>query len=321
MKLENEKPDVVCVGMSCADIMVPGLDLSLPLNEEMMTVEQIPICVGGDATNQSMVMAQLGLKTQLLTGVGKDVAGRLLEDAVKAAGVDTSGFLRSGERPTSVTMIPISPEGTRKFVHIKFDSTACVFQPDVSYFQGARVVSLGSLMTPPLLDPAVAKNVIFAARKAGAVICADVIYDGYGDVSFSDYGDGLREIDYFFPNDEEAEMITGKTDLDEMADAFLSYGIRHVVIKAGKQGCLFKSRTERFLEPAFVAKAVDTTGAGDNFASGFITALLEGKSHRECCRFAHAVAAIAVESVGANVGVKSREQVERFLSTHQQSKA
>ena len=101
-----------------------------------------------------------------------------------------------------------------------------------------------------------------------------------------------------------------------MADYFLSCGIKNVVIKAGKQGCFFKNQLESFTVPAFSVKAVDTTGAGDNFASGFITALLEGKNHRECCRFAHAVAAIAVESVGANVGVKSRGQVEEFLNSH-----
>ena len=157
---------------------------------------------------------------------------------------------------------------------------------------------------------------IAAAKKAGALVCADVVYDDHGSASFSDYGECLKEIDYFFPNDDEAQKITGERDLEKMADYFLSCGIKNVVIKAGKQGCFFKNQLESFTVPAFSVKAVDTTGAGDNFASGFITALLEGKNHRECCRFAHAVAAIAVESVGANVGVKSRGQVEEFLNSH-----
>ena len=53
MKTNINKVDVVCIGMSCADIMIPGVDLSCPLEEEMTPVKQISIYVGGDATNQS----------------------------------------------------------------------------------------------------------------------------------------------------------------------------------------------------------------------------------------------------------------------------
>ena len=98
-----------------------------------------------------------------------------------------SGYVRlfwSENRPTSVTAIAISPEGKRKFIHIGFESTACVFEPDVSELQKARVVSLGSLLTPPLLDPKVAEKVIAAAKKAGALVCADVVYDDHGSASF-----------------------------------------------------------------------------------------------------------------------------------------
>ena len=98
MKTNINKVDVVCIGMSCADIMIPGVDLSCPLEEEMTPVKQISIYVGGDATNQSMVMSQLGLRTKLLTGVGKDSVGELLENTVRSCGVDTSGFFWSENR-------------------------------------------------------------------------------------------------------------------------------------------------------------------------------------------------------------------------------
>ena len=58
------------------------------------------------------------------------------------------------------------------------------------------------------------------------------------------------------------------------------------------------------------SNCIDTTGAGDNFASGFICGLLEGKSLRECAELANCTASIAVEAVGATDGVKDREQVE-----------
>ncbi|WP_288627486.1 PfkB family carbohydrate kinase, partial [uncultured Citrobacter sp.] len=63
--------------------------------------------------------------------------------------------------------------------------------------------------------------------------------------------------------------------------------------------------------------AIDTIGAGDNFASGFISALLEGKSLRECALFANATAAISVLSVGATTGVKNRKLVEQLLDEYE----
>lgn len=66
--------------------------------------------------------------------------------------------------------------------------------------------------------------------------------------------------------------------------------------------------------PAFTVKAIDTTGAGDNFAAGFITAMLEGGNIRECCEFGAAAAGICCEHLGANSGVRNRSQVKDFIT-------
>ena len=71
-------------------------------------------------------------------------------------------------------------------------------------------------------------------------------------------------------------MVTRKEDPDEAADAFLDCGVKHAVIKLGKQGCLIKSRSERIIVPAVPdAVCLDTTGAGDNFAAGFLYGLIK----------------------------------------------
>ena len=95
-------------------------------------------------------------------------------------------------------------------------------------------------------------------------------------------------------------------------------GVQHVVIKTGKKGCFIKSQDGSVLEvPAMKGiTAIDTIGAGDNFASGFITAILEGKSLKECAEFANVTASISVQSIGATTGVKNREQVEERLKEY-----
>lgn len=71
---------------------------------------------------------------------------------------------------------------------------------------------------------------------------------------------------------------------ERMADVFLSYGVGHIVIKAGREGCFAKSAGSGFFHiPALPVKAVNTTGAGDYFAAGFMSALLHGKPFYECC--------------------------------------
>ena len=113
-------------------------------------------------------------------------------------------------------------------------------------------------------------------------------------------------------------MMTGETDLNKVADTFLGCGIGHVVIKTGKKGCFIKSRDGSILEvPAMQGiTAIDTIGAGDNFASGFITAILEGKGLKECAEFANVTASISVQSIGATTGVKNRAQVDARLEEY-----
>ncbi|MGM4901360.1 carbohydrate kinase family protein, partial [Escherichia coli] len=121
-----------------------------------------------------------------------------------------------------------------------------------------------------------------------------------------------------FPNYAEAKLLTGKETLDEIADCFLACGVKTVVIKTGKDGCFIKRGDMTMKVPAVAGiTAIDTIGAGDNFASGFIAALLEGKNLRECARFANATAAISVLSVGATTGVKNRKLVEQLLEEYE----
>lgn len=152
------------------------------------------------------------------------------------------------------------------------------------------------------------------------IICADMIKARLGE-TLEDIREALGYVDYFFPNYDEACLMTEETELDKVADKFLGCGIQHVVIKTGKKGCYIKSQDGSVLEvPAMKGiTAIDTIGAGDNFASGFITAILEGKSLKECAEFANVTASISVQSIGATTGVQRREQVdERLIEYYKQ---
>ena len=123
-------------------------------------------------------------------------------------------------------------------------------------------------------------------------------------MSLSDIAAVLPMIDYIFPNDTEAAFLTGiDGSYEEMAEALLEQGIRHVVIKAGEQGIYAAASEsgERFMLPALKVPVVDTTGAGDNFVAGFMEGLLRGADFRECCEAGLEAAALSIQHLGATI--------------------
>ena len=107
----------------------------------------------------------------------------------------------------------------------------------------------------------------------------------------------------YFPNYEEAALLTGKSDWDDIADVLLDCGVRHVILKAGSEGCFIKTASERFWIPACSdIRCVDTTGAGDTFTACFLYALNSGFSLPDCGRFANAGASFCIEQTGAAGG-------------------
>ena len=98
-----------------------------------------------------------------------------------------------------------------------------------------------------------------------------------------------------------------------MADGFLGYGVKNVIIKLGARGCLLKNSETTLRLPAMPVRAVDATGAGDNVVAGFVSELLRGASMEEALRFANACGAICTTAVGAGTALRNREQVLEFL--------
>ena len=123
------------------------------------------------------------------------------------------------------------------------------------------------------------------------MVCADTKLPLYKKLCLEDLRETLPQIDYIFPNEKESSFYSGRKEYEEMADVFLAYGVRNVVIKAGKEGCFAKNADGFLHVPALPVHVVDTTGAGDYFVAGFISALLDGSSFRECCEAGTASAA------------------------------
>ena len=126
----------------------------------------------------------------------------------------------------------------------------------------------------------------------------------------------LPYLDYFMPSIDEARLIAGKDEPDEIAEVFLAKGVRNVVIKLGGEGSYLRlgdwEKGKRFPALKGVA-AVDTTGAGDSFCSGFLAAFARGEEPERCMSVANTTGAMCVTAKGATTGIRSYEETIQFL--------
>jgi sugar/nucleoside kinase (ribokinase family) len=117
-------------------------------------------------------------------------------------------------------------------------------------------------------------------------VIADTKLPNFRFLTLEDIRDSLPDVDYITPNGDEARYYTGKAEPEAMADVFLGYGVKNVIIKLGAEGCLLKNRETALRLPALPVCAVDATGAGDHLVAGFTAEILRGASPKEALRFA-----------------------------------
>jgi sugar/nucleoside kinase (ribokinase family) len=305
--------DVVCVGMAMTDVLIKGVDLQNKYTYEAHRAESVNLWVGGDAVNESVVLAKLGVKTKLIAGVGTDATGGFIKNLVTSQGVNTDDFVLVDDYNSMVSIVMIDASGERSFI---FAGTIAGdhFKPNLEALKGAKIVSLGSMGVPPISNNESILRIVKAAKENSSIVCADAVYMP-GGFTYADLKESLQYIDYVFPNLDEARALTGKQEIDEVAKVILDYGVKDAIIKQGKDGCWAFTKDRKLFVPAYKVNAIDTTGAGDNFMAGFMCAILDGKDLEECCKFATATAAVSIQAIGANTGVKSKQQVLDFIKT------
>ena len=304
--------DLICIGTALVDSIIRGFDPE-PVSASGYRAASGSLNVGGEAVNEAMAAAKLGVRTGILCSLGEDAAGDMIAAALSACGADTGRILRSAEHPTPVTTMFVREDGTRK--SITNSAHRYNFHPEkhLERLSGARALILGSLFRAPFDDPEIIRAVLEAARAAGQTVFADTKLPNFRFLTPEDLRDSLPLVDYLTPNEDEARYYSGKERPEEMADVFLDCGVKNVIIKLGGKGCLFKNAEETIRLPALPIRAVDATGAGDNFVAGFAAEILRGASHREALRFANACGALCTTAVGAGTALKNRQQVLRFL--------
>ena len=309
--------DVLCVGASVVDIPLRPVDAGV-FDRVSHPVDDISMQVGGDALNESIVLARLGARTGLVTAVGDDAAGSFIISRARSEGVDVSRVRIRKGMTTSLNVGLVRPDGERTFITNRNGSLWTTRESDLDVggpLGSARILAFGSIFNNPLVSGEWMASLFRRARAAGMTVCADMVPSRVG-AGLEDIAETLGCVDYFFPNADEAVGLTGAADERRAAAVLVDHGVANVILKMGGRGCLVCSAHATELVPAIRQRAVDTTGAGDNFVAGYIRALLRGADPVDAAVLANGVAAVSVGALGATAGVRSLAQVEEFIAAN-----
>ena len=302
---------VVCIGLMVADVFARPVR-RLPPPGETDWIDTVEVHAGGDALNNAMTLARLGVDVALIGRIGEDPFGDFIVRKAKAVGVEVRP-VRDPDAPTATCLVLVLPDGEHSFLYCP-GANARLTLADLARedLAGARIVHFGSAASMPDMDGEPLGRLFQMAREAGAATSLDVSGDTSG-VREALLRHVLPHVDYFLPNESEASGLTGLDVPEEMSKAFLDAGAGTAVIKMGARGCLIRTPDQCLTVPARKVEVVDTTGAGDCFVAGFLAAVLQGWDVERCARLACAVAASCVSKMGANEGVRTLEETLRIM--------
>ena len=308
--------DITVIGPAVIDILASPVGPD-PFAGDVKYLDKIRLSFGGDALNESVVLARLGKKVQLISKVGEDEAGRKILDYLRENGISTDSIRMEAGLDTAINIILIDKYGERRILGAADTSPRRLEPEDVeaqlNKGETAGIVCFASMFISPRFTIEAMKDLFSRIKAEGRTLIVDMTHTKNRE-TLEDLRDLFPYMDVFVPNDEEIGSLTG--DLDPVRNAALPVesGVQTPVVKAGARGCIVATRDGVVEIPSVKGvQCVDTTGAGDTFAAAFACGLSDGLPVAECARLGCAAASCSIEQIGATDGVRSLDQVmERY---------
>ncbi len=291
---------VACIGILVADIIVEPVN-GCPQTGLLMPVNSITLHNGGNAMTAAINLKKLGIETEIIGKTGDDVFGVYLKKCMADAGVGVRGLRTTSKEQTSASVLMIDSDGERSFFHCAgANAVFSVKDIDFSVIDECDIVFVTGTFLMNSFDGKETAEFLKMCKQRGKTTFLDVCWDASGK-----WGEILNMsmpyIDCFMPSINEAVCIAGTDEPEKIADVFIEKGVKNVVIKLGKRGCYIKtaSMSSGICVAANAVDAVDTTGAGDSFCSGFIAAYARGENIEMCAGIANTVGRRSVLQKGA----------------------
>ena len=261
--------NVLCIGDVMLDVIARINVSPQKINFGSDTASRISTSSGGAAGNVAAWLTRTDARSTIVSHVGDDPAGAAIVAEFDALGVSHGDLVIPGET-SGVVVVLVDSSGERTMFPDKGANSRLTAQdlPDLNSFQ-AVYISGYALLNPLARDGVLA--MIEKIKADGIPIYFDPASVGaMKDVADKELHNWFSMMDVLFLNEEESIYLTGSVDIERALNYLLDFS-QVVVIKRGSAGAIAKARGfDSISLPAFAATVVDTTGAGDSFAAGFI---------------------------------------------------
>jgi ribokinase len=301
-----KRPRIAVVGS--ANIDLTTFTSRFPKPGETIFAEKFDLGFGGKGANQAVAARLCGADVFMVARVGNDLFGPATIENFRKQGIDVTHVQQVDGLSSGVAPIFVEPSGQNRILVIKGANDALMpAQVDEAANLLQNVDCIVLQFEIPL--ETVYSTVAFA-RKHGVRCILNPAPAQPVDLA------ALGGLDYFVPNEHEAEAIVGSSvktleDAQHGAQTLLVSGIRRVIITLGANGSLLASKEGTVHVPAFSVNAVDSSGAGDAFIGSFAVFLAEGLPEQEAVRRANLYAALSTTGVGTQKSFYDRARFDR----------
>lgn len=283
-------------------------------------------CFGGAPFNFAVGASRLGSEVGALCAVGDDPFGEFLLEALKDNRIDVT-HVKIKRARTTLAFVVREKNGERSFFFYRMPwakTADTLLSPDdvePQYVRGAKILHYSGVALSCSPEREAMRKAVSSARESGTKVSFDPnirldLWESPATLKEACEG-AFQSSDIILLARDEAEYLFGSISPEEVADQILSkYGPEIIAVKLGDRGSYVKSRDgAEFKKPAFKVKVVDTTGAGDGWAAGFLHGLAKGWDLEKCAIIANAVGGLVVTKIGATTAMPTRVELGRFLNS------
>lgn len=274
------------VGYTNIDLIYSGMD-RLPDTGEEVFAKRFGMHLGGGVPATLINTSRLGVPSKILTFVGNDFFSNFARKSYAEYGAEVVNLYQGSGMPVILTSVMVCNQD-RSFTSYRDEATAdcCTAEDIYRHLTGAKLVD----MHVGFLD------VYKRLKEEGTTLIFDTGWED--DLSIEKYADYLQLADYYLPNQKEALKITGTQTVEAAAEKLSAY-FPQTIIKLDKDGCLLKNSAGTQTIPSMKGvTAVDSTGAGDAFMSGFMYGLFHDHPIEQCIRFGNVTGGTCVQGIG-----------------------
>jgi sugar/nucleoside kinase (ribokinase family) len=306
------KPRVIVIGELNVDVVAIGLS-EPPLVGAEILADEVTLRLGSASAIFACGIAKLGHEVTFVSQVGKDLLGEFCLSQLRSTGVSTENVSVRPELRTGVTIALSTRKDRALITYPGAIATFSSTQMRMSMLKRHQHLHMTSYFLQKALRPAFA-SIFREARLAGLTTSFDPNSDPTHKWT-SKINQVLSHTDILFLNKSEALQLT-RTKAVGTALKKLAQSVPCVVIKLGRKGAVAIKNGQISSVGGYRVQTLDTTGAGDSFAAGFISSYLLGNSLFECLRFGNACGALSTLQAGGTSGQPNAAQLKRFLSSH-----